>query len=506
MSKYLCLSFDDGPNNVAGDNTMSDMLDILEKYKVPASFFIIGSKITEENKKVIRRAFDMGCDIQNHAWTHSFMAQMSPDEIKEEYKKCDDAVFEITGVRPSFFRPPYISVSQTMYYNIDVPFICGCGCNDWEQDKDADYRYEHIMQAAQNGTIFLLHVMEGNKATLEAVDRAIPELLKEGYEFVNLPALFEKCGVEPRKNNALWSVAIADPKSNIWHPWAKQIPQGAFITDSPTYKVGEYFSRFHKDSFTPADFAQMGYYFYDPTEHGYPKGQQYPLLVFMHGTTNALEGDVCINYAGAEFYSKEDYQKTLGGAYLLLPLANEYRDQEGNCRGAWGNTYVPPVYELIKAFIQKHTLANGGVSKKVVFGNSSGGRMALRLSAAYPEFFDVVVPMGAAEIPDESLLDLYDQNNISLFFAMGKRDEFNDYQKQIVPLLPRMKRMKNCFIFTPDWVYNGDHGIASINFGVEMGQHCIINPMHCNLMFDDGSPMEPSLPDGVTGWLAKVIK
>ena len=60
-------------------------------------------------------------------------------------------------------------------------------------------------------------------------------------------------------------------------------------------------------------------------------------------------------------------------------------------------------------------------------------------------------------------------------------------------------------IFTPDWVYNGDHGIASINFGVEMGQHCIINPMHCNLKFDDGTPMDPSLPKGVVGWLAKTL-
>ena len=39
MSKYLCLTFDDGPNNIPGDNTMNDMLDILEKYDVPASFF-----------------------------------------------------------------------------------------------------------------------------------------------------------------------------------------------------------------------------------------------------------------------------------------------------------------------------------------------------------------------------------------------------------------------------------------------------------------------------------
>ena len=216
MSKYLCMSFDDGPNNIPGDHTMNDMLDIMEKYKVPASFFLIGNKITEENKKVIRRAVEMGCDIQNHSWTHSFMAQMSAEEIREEYKKCDDAIIEITGVRPTFFRPPYINLSQTMYDNINVPFICGCGCNDWEADKDTDFRYEHIMQAAQNGTIFLLHVMEGNKATLDALNRAIPELLAQGYEFVNLPDLFEKCGVNPKKEKSLWYVANNNKDENIW--------------------------------------------------------------------------------------------------------------------------------------------------------------------------------------------------------------------------------------------------------------------------------------------------
>lgn len=214
MSKYVCLSFDDGPNNIPGDTTMNDMLDILEKYKVPGSFFLIGNKITEENKKVIRRAVGLGCDIQNHSWTHSFMAKMTPEEIQEEYKKCDDVITQIVGIRPAFFRPPYLNLSQAMYDNIKVPFICGCGCNDWEPDKDANFRFEHMMEAAQNGTIFLLHVMEGNKATLEAVDRAIPVLKEQGYEFVNLPDLFEKCGVNPHKKNALWSVVTQE---SIWN-------------------------------------------------------------------------------------------------------------------------------------------------------------------------------------------------------------------------------------------------------------------------------------------------
>ena len=216
MGKYLCLSFDDGPNNEPGDNTMNEMLDIMEKYNVPGSFFLIGNKITEGNKKVIMRAVDMGCDIQNHLWTHPFMEKMTAEEIKEEYKKCDDAITELTGVRPSFFRPPYISLSKTVYDSISVPFICGRGCNDWEPDKDADYRYEHMMKAADNGTIFLLHVMEGNRATLEAADRAIPVLKEQGYEFVNLPDLFEKCGIDPHIEKSLWTIANNHREENIW--------------------------------------------------------------------------------------------------------------------------------------------------------------------------------------------------------------------------------------------------------------------------------------------------
>ena len=206
MSKYLCLSFDDGPNLDGADNCMERMLDILEKYKVPASFFLIGNKITEENKKIIRRAFEMGCDIQNHSWTHPAMADLPAETIKEEFQKCDDAIFDITGKRPEFFRPPYISVSDKMYDLIPLPFICGQGCNDWEPDKDADFRYNKMKELTENGTIYLLHVMEGNKATLEAVDRIVPELQAEGYEFVNLPTLFEKLGVNPKQPKVMWSV------------------------------------------------------------------------------------------------------------------------------------------------------------------------------------------------------------------------------------------------------------------------------------------------------------
>jgi hypothetical protein len=88
---------------------------------------------------------------------------------------------------------------------------------------------------------------------------------------------------------------------------------------------------------------------------------------------------------------------------------------------------------------------------------------------------------------------------------MGKRDEFNHYDQMIAPRLDKLNSMKHSFIYTPDWVRNGDKGIASIDGGIEMGQHCLMNAVQCNLMFDDNTPMDERLPGGLTGWIAENI-
>lgn len=122
----IAITFDDGPNAT----TTMEVLDILEKYQVRASFFLIGTNINDESAKSVKRAFDLGCDIENHSKTHSYMDKMTADEIKDEVAYVNDKVKEITGTTPKFFRPPYIAVNSTMYDNIDMTFISGLGCND----------------------------------------------------------------------------------------------------------------------------------------------------------------------------------------------------------------------------------------------------------------------------------------------------------------------------------------------------------------------------------------
>lgn len=205
MKKYLSLSFDDGPN-LGDDTTMSDMLDILEKHGVAASFFLIGEKINEQNIPVIERALKIGCDIENHSWTHPDMAKLSHEQILEEYTKTDEAISKITGNVPEFFRPPYISVNQTLFDSIKTPFICGKDCRDWEDDFGVEDRLKMLLDGVVDGTILLLHVTDGNSKTLQVVDRAVPILKSQDYEFVTVPQLFEIRGIEKKNNGKLWTV------------------------------------------------------------------------------------------------------------------------------------------------------------------------------------------------------------------------------------------------------------------------------------------------------------
>ena len=281
-------------------------------------------------------------------------------------------------------------------------------------------------------------------------------------------------------------------------PWIDEVADDDFVTPYPTYEPGKLFHLFEK-RFFELDGFKMKYYFYDPTKNGYNDGKKHPLLIFLHGTSNALVDDLCINYTGAELYAKESYQKTLGGAYILIPVANEYRDEGGRVKGAWDKEYLVPTHTLIMNFIEDHS---ENIGKRIIFGNSSGGRFSLMLMNEYMKDFDCVIPVGSCELPEDEKLDEYDNNGKFLFIALGKHDELNHYNEMIVPRLDKLTSMKNCFLFTPEWVRNGDKGIASIDGGIEMGQHCLMNAIQTNLMFDDNTPMDESLPKGMTGWLA----
>lgn len=192
-AKYLALAFDDGPNLT----TESKMLDVLEKYDVPATFFVIGNNINEQTAENMKRAVKQGCEIGNHSLTHPMMSLMDEEQVKDEIEATSALIEKITGKRPTLFRPPYINVKPEMYDWIDLTFICGKGCQDWEAEVGKEARLEGILANAEPGAIYLLHDFEGNEATVEALEEAIPVLKEQGYVFVTVGELFKKLKCTP---------------------------------------------------------------------------------------------------------------------------------------------------------------------------------------------------------------------------------------------------------------------------------------------------------------------
>lgn len=191
--KYISLTFDDGP----APGITDQVLDILEKEKVQASFFLIADHITAGTQYLLERAVRQGCTLENHSKTHRDMRNMSSDEIQFEISYTSERIMAAVGEQPRFFRPPYIYISRKMYELIDMPFICGFGCEDWLPEVPAGERAQRVLAQAHHGQIVLLHDMADNQATVEALGSIIPALKRDGYELVNIRELFAKCGVVP---------------------------------------------------------------------------------------------------------------------------------------------------------------------------------------------------------------------------------------------------------------------------------------------------------------------
>ena len=190
--KYVALSFDDGPSL----KCTPMMLDVLEENGVKASFFLIGQNITAETAPIIRRMVRMGCDVENHTYSHPNLTQIPDSQILEEVAKTDSLIEIYAGSKPRYLRPPFTAhnthVAELVGGKI---FIAGLSCRDWRADMPVEDRVTMTLDRVEDGRILLFH--DTNERTVEAMKTIIPRLKSLGYEFVTIPELFHLSGQTP---------------------------------------------------------------------------------------------------------------------------------------------------------------------------------------------------------------------------------------------------------------------------------------------------------------------
>lgn len=184
----VALTFDDGPNH----NT-SRILDILEKYGVKGTFFVLGCNV-ESNEKIIERMSQLGMEIGNHMYSHKLLTKLSNEKITEEVKKVDDLVFDIVDKYPTLIRPSYGTFNKRIKGLMDRPIVI------WNVDT-LDWKYHNskriaarVMKDVDDGDIILMHDIY--RATANGLEIVIPKLLEEGYQLVTVSELLYYKGIE----------------------------------------------------------------------------------------------------------------------------------------------------------------------------------------------------------------------------------------------------------------------------------------------------------------------
>jgi uncharacterized repeat protein (TIGR02543 family) len=181
-NKMIALTFDDGPSDYT-----NQLLNTLNANGAKATFFVLGSRVNQYHE-IIEKAHSQGCDIFGHTWNHDDLTTLStPDEIKQDLQRTNDAIFTATGVYPDMFRPSYlayddavISVAEDMGLAI---ILCALDSDDW-RTLNATAIYNQIMSNAQDGAIILCHDIYAS--TVDAMELVIPALIADGYDLVTV--------------------------------------------------------------------------------------------------------------------------------------------------------------------------------------------------------------------------------------------------------------------------------------------------------------------------------
>lgn len=192
-SPKIALTFDAG----ADWAPTPDILDALARHGVRATFFLTG-KWVEKQPELTRRIADEGHEIANHTYSHRRLTTLSASEIVSEVEKTDQLVLQITGrsTKP-LVRVPYGSRDRRV-----LSILAGEGYRSifWDVDSWDGFKRgitsgeirQRVLGKVGNGSIVLMHC--GSRATADALDSILQQLLGRGYRPVTVSELVMRNG------------------------------------------------------------------------------------------------------------------------------------------------------------------------------------------------------------------------------------------------------------------------------------------------------------------------
>jgi peptidoglycan-N-acetylglucosamine deacetylase len=184
----IALTFDDGPHPAF----TPQLLDVLKKNDVKATFFLVG-EMAEKAPDLVKREIAEGHSVGNHTYHHVNLTKIPKEDVATEIKACSDVLTKITGKAPHLFRPPGGDYNRQV---IEVAEAEGYTTIFWTDDP-GDYASPgkkiievRLLRNVNNGGIILIH--DGVQETVDILPKVIEYMKNRGFEFVTIDEMLAK--------------------------------------------------------------------------------------------------------------------------------------------------------------------------------------------------------------------------------------------------------------------------------------------------------------------------
>lgn len=189
--KIAYLTFDDGPSK----NVTPQILDILDRYNIKATFFTIGY-LAEQNPELVKREYESGHAVGNHTYSHNYKyIYKSTDNFIADLDKSEKVLKNILG---EDFKTNVIRFPGGSHGNKKKPFVKAVEANgipyvDWNAlngdaeghniPKDKLVQRFKSTAKGKDKLIILMHDAGAKKTTVAALPEILDYLISQGYEF-----------------------------------------------------------------------------------------------------------------------------------------------------------------------------------------------------------------------------------------------------------------------------------------------------------------------------------
>ena len=178
--KLVALSFD----AAWGNEDTQTLIDILDRYGVNTTFFVVGDWVDKYPESVAALA-GAGNEVMNHSSNHAHFSSLTSEQIRADINACNEKIASITGVTPTLFRCPYGEYDDHVIQSVEA---LGMTAIQWDVDSldwkgiSAQEIQQRVLKNVRSGSIILFH--NAAEHTPEALPGIIEALQADGYTIV----------------------------------------------------------------------------------------------------------------------------------------------------------------------------------------------------------------------------------------------------------------------------------------------------------------------------------